>query len=220
MLHSINAEQRLYVLSEGDGYSCLGFDNAFGHADQIAAITRNPTVTATRELIGTPEGYEEYRVAVRAWCQYARGRRIPYFEPRTPSDVRRILAGFIDNGRSARLFYGDPVNGRDWCEEHDCMGRICLSTGPMQIPILVGARQHGGPAILTSCVVRIQDAATRRELYRHPFYQAPVYQRRDSSDATYPVRLFRDGENVANFRTATRAERFIAFMLGTRMRAY
>ena len=32
---SINAEQQLYVIDCGEGYSCFGFANARDHADQI-----------------------------------------------------------------------------------------------------------------------------------------------------------------------------------------
>jgi hypothetical protein len=46
---TLNREQRLYVIADGGGFSCLGFDNARGHADQIAQRLRQPDLAFTAE---------------------------------------------------------------------------------------------------------------------------------------------------------------------------
>jgi hypothetical protein len=46
MLHSINTEQRLYVLTEGNGYSCLGFDVAQQRMERLAAEMGTPVPAA------------------------------------------------------------------------------------------------------------------------------------------------------------------------------
>ena len=35
---TLNHEQRLYVIAQGGGYSCMGFDNARHHASQGVAV--------------------------------------------------------------------------------------------------------------------------------------------------------------------------------------
>ena len=43
---TLYTEQSLYVIPCGDGYTCLGFDNARGHADQIAARLERPELAS------------------------------------------------------------------------------------------------------------------------------------------------------------------------------
>lgn len=74
-LHSINADQRLYVLACGSGYSCLGFDVADRKGRAVAAwamFTWPEDVTP-----GTPEHYGAYLAAMKAGSDFAllTGRR-------------------------------------------------------------------------------------------------------------------------------------------------
>jgi hypothetical protein len=57
MLHSINTEQRLYVLTAGSGFSCLGFDVAQQRMERLAAEMREPLPTAEP---GTEDHYSAY----------------------------------------------------------------------------------------------------------------------------------------------------------------
>jgi len=66
---TLNREQRLYVIADGGGFSCLGFDNARGHADQIARRLRQPDLAFTDEDADTLAGYRKYQAATRAWGQ-------------------------------------------------------------------------------------------------------------------------------------------------------
>jgi hypothetical protein len=58
---TLNREQRLYVIADGGGFSCLGFDNARGHADQIARRLRQPDL-ATDEDADTLAGSASTRL--------------------------------------------------------------------------------------------------------------------------------------------------------------
>ena len=215
MLHSINAERRLFVLSEGDGYSCFGFDNAYRHALQIAELTRTPKPDPS--LIGTAEGYEQYRAALRVWADHVRGRRVPYFDPGTPPQVRGVLARLIDSGDTVRIYLGDVDSGRDWLEDCDVYGRLALSMGPMQVPLLIEPRKHGGAALLTACILRIQHASSRRDLYRHPNYLEPCFQLRGSDDEQRPVAVYAYNQLVANFENRNKARKYSEFMRGDQM---
>ena len=64
---TLNTEQGLYVIPCGDGYSCLGFDNARGHADQIAAQLDRPDLAFAAGDYGSLDGYAKYQAAINAW---------------------------------------------------------------------------------------------------------------------------------------------------------
>lgn len=64
MLHSINEERGLFVLSAGRGFTCLGFDVALEWATGVADwIKQNgeDCEMPSHELRGTKEGFEQYR---------------------------------------------------------------------------------------------------------------------------------------------------------------
>jgi hypothetical protein len=64
MLDSINNEQRLYVLTEGKGYSCLGFDVAEKWLQDVLAwlpANMRPKAEGDACIPGTAEHYEFYR---------------------------------------------------------------------------------------------------------------------------------------------------------------
>lgn len=127
-----------------------------------------------------------------------------------------------------RLFLGDPETGRDWGEEYDVIGYIGRSMGPIKIPLLVYSRRsYGGPGLLDHRIVKIVDVQTKRTVYQHPLYQLPAYTLGtcppkigaiDMAAEGYTVGVYREGENIANFKTEDQARRWIAFMRGERMR--
>lgn len=59
---TVNAEQRLYVIPAGSGYSCLGFDVLVERYERLAAEINLPAFWPSfpKELIGTLEGYAQY----------------------------------------------------------------------------------------------------------------------------------------------------------------
>lgn len=64
MLHSINHELGLFVLSAGRGFTCLGFDVALEWATGVAEwMSQNgeDCEKPNLKLRGTKEGYEQYR---------------------------------------------------------------------------------------------------------------------------------------------------------------
>ena len=71
---TVNKEQRLYVIPEGSGYSCLGFDVAFNRTLAIRKELGLPCVAGTdapsADNIGTLAGYAEYTDAEAAAREY------------------------------------------------------------------------------------------------------------------------------------------------------
>lgn len=61
---TLSPEQRLYVIPCGDGYTCLGFDNARGHADQIAARLQRPDLAFAPGDHGSLDGYAKYQLSL------------------------------------------------------------------------------------------------------------------------------------------------------------
>ena len=126
-----------------------------------------------------------------------------------------------------RLFLGDPTTGRDWGEEHDVIGYIGRSMGPIKIPLLIHSqRSYGGSGLFGNCIVKIVDVQTKRTVYQHPAYHQPAYtlgapalnpDRVPVDLEKYKVGVYGDGKIVANFKTEDQARRWIAFMRGERM---
>lgn len=142
-------------------------------------------------------------------------------------EIARIARQFGRRLR-LRLFLGDPETGRDWGEEHDVIGYIGRSMGRIKIPLLIhNQRSYGGPGLLDHRIVKIVDVQTKRTVYQHPLYQLPAYTLGtcppkigaiDMAAEGYTVGVYREGENIANFKTEDQARRWIAFMRGERMR--
>lgn len=62
MLHSINKEQGLFVLSAGKGFSCLGFDVCQNRTEKLAAELGMPELVPARK--GTKKAYNNYQKLV------------------------------------------------------------------------------------------------------------------------------------------------------------
>lgn len=143
------------------------------------------------------------------------------FDIETPEDVCRILNQYRQSRERLRIFNGS--NGKMWLEENHVIGIIGRSTGTYKIPLLIAnSRSMGGGAVLDHCIVRTQDAKTKRVLYKKPGYSLPEFEIVPSQFAsdpnTYPYQVFANKEHAASFKTRIQAENYIAFMRGERMR--
>jgi hypothetical protein len=65
-LHTINTEQRLYVLTCGSGFTCLGFDVC---EERKLALAVELGVTLAGHPVGTRAAYTEYDALVRIAAQ-------------------------------------------------------------------------------------------------------------------------------------------------------
>lgn len=148
-----------------------------------------------------------------------------FFKEDTPFSVVDVLKRAKYQGFRIRLFYGDRKTGRSWLDEHDIIGTVGSSMGPLKVPLLIQrAYSLGGGAILDNCIVRIQ-SMSGGDLYRHPtFYvpsmrvvrrQEPLVQRR-GMPLTHEVWV--DEEARGAFASEIRAKHWIEFMNGERQR--
>ena len=215
---TINAERRLFVLPSGSGYSCLGFDVVFKRLRQFHQMLGLPAPQAAD--IGTMSQYRDYRMAESAYI--ATKPQATLFDPDTPAAVQTLLESYRALGGRVRLFFGDPETGRDHLEEHDVVGRVSRSMGPIRVPLLISkANSFGGMALLTAHIVRIVDAETKRERYRHPLYRTPEFTVQPASATAaasgYPTAVLSGGVVRGNFKSEDHAQKWIAFMTGSRM---
>ncbi|MCU7369989.1 hypothetical protein PEC18_03675 [Paucibacter sp. O1-1] len=211
---SLNVKQRLYVIPSGDGYSCLGFDIARDHANQIADRLELPALAFSEADHGTASGYAKYRAAVDAWGHSPLTQQT-YFDPGTDPKAARALETCRRDGRKVRLVQGDTGTGACWLDEHDVVGRVGRSTGMMKVPLLIEAGANGGVAILTNCLLRLIDWESGRDLFRHPAYRAPDLAIRKASEKTdRPWQVLHNGTVVACFLDAGKAAGYLAFMCG------
>ena len=210
---TLKPEQALYVIPSGDGYTCLGFENARAHAQQIADALGDASLAFTEGDFGQLSGYDKHERAIQAWCKSSKTKDT-YFDPGTPEAVRRILERYRKSGDTLRIVLGDPETGRDWHEENDVVGTVGRSMGPMKIPLLIEKGEHGGPAMLTRCIVRIIDWDSQRDLYVHPQYQLPALTIVPNADAKYPWEVTIDGKTQARFTDLGKAGAYVGFMRG------
>lgn len=211
---TLNIEQGLYVIACGDGFSCLGFDNARDHADLIATQLDQPALAFAPGDHGSLSGYDKYRAAIDAWSR-SRLWRQTYFDPGTDPKAARALETCRRDGRMVRLILGDTGTGRCWLDEHDVVGRIGRSTGTLKVPLLIEPGADGGVAVLTSCLLRLIDWKSGRDLYRHAAYRVPELTiRRMPGNRDPRWEVLCDANVQARFSDIGKAGAYVAFMCG------
>lgn len=227
----INELQRLYVIKNGYGVSCFGFDNCFQETQQLAQVMN--MVGPTPEMLGTRECYTLNKQLHAAFATHPASKKT-WYRAGTCKKVASILeaarCSYSDNrdqGTILRLFYGDPETGRDWCEEHETTGFIGRSMGPMRVPLIlepllddvrdITSSKYGG-SINTVNVLRIIDVRRAEEIYRAKNYVLPQFAIEvKEGDVASPVVVKRDGNSVAAFDSNEKAAQWIAFMQGFRV---
>lgn len=210
---TLNPNQRLYVITEAEGFSCLGFDNARDLANQIAGRLGRPDLafSATDEAALT--GYAKYRQATHAWGQSPQSRQT-YFDPHTEPEVARVLESCRRTGNKVRLILGNTMTGQTWFDEFDVVGRIGRSTGWRKVPLLIEDGEVGGGAILTACLLSIVDWQSGRTLFRHAAYQPPALRIAPTGDTDRPWAVQHREKDLARFQDIGKAGAHLAFMRG------
>lgn len=215
---TLNLERRLFVIHAANGYTCHGFDVVY---KQLRALQQKlsryhiDVGIVREEEIGTLAQYEQYRRAVESIGDRNLGT---WFDPDTPTKVRRLIECYRKAGSSLRVCYGDAKTGRDWLEENDVIGRVGRSTGVLKVPLLVADNDCGGFPMLDACIVRMLDARSRQEIYRHPSYHHGVMEIREATAGhPYTHGVWVDGQNCANFSSYGKAAHWVAFMDGESM---
>lgn len=119
-----------------------------------------------------------------------------------------------------RIWYGDTEGGYAWPEEYDVTGYVGRSTGQSPVFILVhNTRSTGGPAILTSCIVRIDCTADGHTLYKHPDFTAGLWTYAlEGSGPDVRWAVYHNGDLHARFKRVSQATHYIDFMTGRRYR--
>lgn len=141
------------------------------------------------------------------------------FHKDTPDGVKKALESAYKNNTRIRIHLGDVETGRVWLEEWDVVGYVGRSTGIQKAPLLLRQKNSsGGGAILTHCILRIQETNYKKDLYKAPNYTAPSLDVKHNLGGTdIPFEVFREGELQARFRTEKRAKSYVAFMRGEDM---
>ena len=133
----------------------------------------------------------------------------------TPERVKDILENELHSNNRIRLFYGDPVTGKDWEDEYDMMGYIGKSTGTKPILLIVNNKRcYGGPGILTNCIIKITKNGVT--LYQHPEYHHKQHEIIPSDLPEYAEAVTGDGELIARFKKIGQGQKWIDFIEGRR----
>ena len=220
-------ERQLFIVQTEAGVSTCGFDWVFRQLSRLAMkvgiVHADQSLWLSDQLVdpakvGTLEQYDQYR------SEFAKIADRPdlgtWFDMDTDRKVQMVLEHARRNGSTLRLFYGDRDTGHDWMEEHDVVGTIARSMGPMKVPLILAPGQRGGGAISDRNVVRILNWETGVELYRHPKYQVPELSIQSLPEAVKSERVqlthevVRDGRPVAAFESFAAAAAWVGYMTG------
>ncbi len=214
MTITINTDQRLYVITCGGGYTCLGFDVCFDHAKELAKRVDRPDLAPNPDDKGTLGQYAQYQDLLRIYATHPANRKTFYVTDNVPPKLIQVLESLIRSGERVHLFKGDADTGEDWLEDFEVVGRIGRSMGPMRVPLLIEDGECGGGSIITNSVLRIQRLSDGKDLYRHPAYKTPEIELCSSKEKGYVADAVCDGRTEASFKTWEEAERWRAFMIG------
>ena len=130
-----------------------------------------------------------------------------YYYADTPQAVIDAIAPLIHTNIRVKFYYGDPLTGCDYHEEHDTTGTIGRTTGPIHMPILLhNNRSTGGIIISTYIVVKIKETRTGRILYQHPKYTGPVIDIVSSDMPEYSHNTVINGQLYGRHKTLRSAE--------------
>jgi hypothetical protein len=147
-----------------------------------------------------------------------------------PKAAAIALATVYQTGRRVRIFVGDLETGTQWLEDWHVIGRIGRSAGNVKIPLLINNRRsHGGDPL--NNVIRVVDVTSGQDLYRAENYRLPVLTEyeldkplhtSDGYTLTHGVKLGRlsDGNVVARFTSKAKAQAWIGWQHGERMRSW
>ena len=138
-LHSINAEQRLYVLNCGKGYSCLGFDVA---ERWRAGYLKWLNMPCEPVEIGTEDAYNAYCAASVLVAEYSRRTG-----EKCPTQLTPQLVGL--EGKRVEVTTPSGEKSRFW---------VGKSTGWVPIHLEIKTRRsYGGAAayVPTGSTVRV-----------------------------------------------------------------
>jgi len=123
----------------------------------------------------------------------------------------RALEEIYHSNRRVRIWYGDTTTGRSWNDEFDVTGTISTSTGEVACLILLRKiSSFGGGALLDSSIVRIDDIAARKTIYKHPQFNVQLkVEDLEVIDTT-------TGNVQARFDNRLQADNYYKFMIGER----
>jgi len=215
ILDRINPKQRLYVLRERGGFSCLGFDVARDRTMMYLTLMGHALPDSVP--YGNREAFELYQSIEQQYIDHPASKATT-FDPHTPDRVKSILEDARLKHFRLRIYIGDSETGLDWNEVHDVLGYIGRSMGPIRVPLLLRTRaSSGGPAILTACIVKLQSAGDRRVLWQHPAYHTRTFSIGPAVNEGYTEAAYRSGSLHAQFKKSGDAGKFIDKMLGRRM---
>jgi len=118
-----------------------------------------------------------------------------------------------------RIWYGDPSTGKSWNEEYEVVGYIGKSMGPQQMfLILPNRRSMGGMPVMVDKVIRITSVKPRNILFSVYNFDPGKFTMKvkKGTPTGHDFMVYKNGSNIANFKTEKQAHNWIAFMVGER----
>jgi hypothetical protein len=93
-----------------------------------------------------------------------------YYNEKTDACMICLLESLRRRRIRCHFHLGDTQSGQAWGDIET--GTIGRSTGRIKMPLVIARRDSsGGPGLLDSCIVKIVNTKTNRDIYMHPDYK-------------------------------------------------
>lgn len=207
----IDARARVYLLQRGVSVEAVSFDDVVLIANALAGRLGKPSEAIGQTEVGGLGAFVKYRDLLRRAAPLLAGEI--WFHPTTPTKVRFALNQAKACRRRIRIYYGDPVTGRDSLQIGDTIGWVGRSGATLPGPVLLAnANDRAGMPIMDNAVVRVQDLQGHYDLYTHPTYSLPEFTVVPMSDAS--ARILIDGNDGIDFANDGQARRWLKYVQG------
>lgn len=172
----LDHQHQVYRVTLGDDNFKVShsFEDVYAQAVEMSirlALMDIIAPTPMRSMYGTEAQYRQFleiREAYRTVNDQA-----TWYDARTKHAIRDVLEHAIQTGECLRIFYGDPVTGRDCLMDTDTIGFIRRSNDAQKMPTLhVDSTEHGS-VMFTHLIVKVVSLRTGATLYCQENYHLP-----------------------------------------------
>lgn len=210
-----NEASQHYVIPNGNGFRCVGFQRCFNEVYALAVLlNQDPPANVD---FGTMRVFERHNELIHQVLVNNMDLGT-WYDSATPLCVRSVLEKVISSGRRVRIFLGEPATGKADNIEYGVIGTIVTSSGTLKRPQFVTKSLIDAYTLSCSKIVRIIDAESMEDLYRHPTFHTSQFEVAHADDPeSWHYVAKADGTPFADFDTKRDALNWVEFMRGNRL---
>lgn len=107
-----------------------------------------------------------------------------FFKEGVDETVASVINQMYQTRKRYKVYFGCIDTGKVYAEEHDTIGTIGSSTGPINIPLMITRKGNmGGGALLIDLIVAVREMDTNYFIYKHPKFVEPTVEIKENTSA-------------------------------------